>query len=115
MNIEAFREYCISKKGATEELPFGPETLVFKVMGKIFAITSIENFTSINLKCDPETAVALREEYTAIQPGFHMNKKHWNTILMNGTISDKTIFNWTDHSYELVVQSLTKKLKEELK
>jgi predicted DNA-binding protein (MmcQ/YjbR family) len=115
MNIEDFREYCLSKKGVTEELPFGPEHLVFKVIGKIFAITSITTFDSVNLKCDPEEAVLLREKYDAVIPGFHMNKKHWNTILMDGSIPDKLFLKWIDHSYAQVVKSLTKKQKEELK
>jgi predicted DNA-binding protein (MmcQ/YjbR family) len=114
MNIEEYREYCISKKGVTEECPFGPDVLVFKVMGKLFALTNLENFVSINLKCDPEEAVLLREKYDAVLPGYHMNKKHWNTILMNGSIGDKLIKQWIDHSYALVVSSLTKKQKEEL-
>jgi predicted DNA-binding protein (MmcQ/YjbR family) len=115
MNIEDYREYCISKKGVTEELPFGPETLVFKVMGKIFALTSLDTFESVNLKCDPEEAVKLREQYDAIIPGYHMNKKHWNTVLMDDSVSDKLLKQLIDHSYELVANSLTKKEKEELK
>jgi predicted DNA-binding protein (MmcQ/YjbR family) len=99
MNIEEYREYCISKKGVTEELPFGLETLVFKVMGKIFALTSLESFESINLKCDPEEAALLREKYDAVLPGYHMNKKHWNTVLMDGSISEKFLKQWIDHSY----------------
>ncbi len=114
MNIEDFREYCLSKKGVTEECPFGPETLVFKVMGKMFALTGIEHFASINLKCDPEEAALLREQYDAVQPGYHMNKKHWNTVLMDGSIPLKLLYSWIDHSYTLVVDSLTKKQKEAL-
>lgn len=109
MNIESFRNYCILKKGVTEELPFGPDTLVFKVMEKMFALTDIELFTSINLKCDPEEAVRLREIYPSILPGYHMNKKHWNTILMDGSINDKLIQKLIDDSYDLVVSGLTKK------
>lgn len=115
MDIESFRLYCLQKKGVTEELPFGQDTLVFKVVGKIFALTDIELFTSINLKCDPEQAVQLREQYAAVQSGYHMNKKHWNTIVLDGTIGDKLIQEWIDHSYNLVVANLPKKLKEELK
>ena len=114
MNIEDFREYCLSKNGVTEELPFGPEHLVFKVLGKIFAITSVESFESVNLKCDPEEAVALRERYDSVLPGYHMNKKHWNSVLMDGSIPDKLFLKWVDHSYEQVVKTLTKKQKEEL-
>lgn len=114
MNIEAFRNYCIQKKGVTEETPFGPDTLVFKVMNKVFAITDINTFELINLKCDPERAVLLREEYDAIIPGYHMNKKHWNSLVMNGSLSDTLIHELIDHSYELIVRSLTKKLQQEL-
>lgn len=113
MHIEEFREYCLSKPGTTDECPFGPETLVMKVGGKVFALCSIEEFTSINLKCDPEKAIVLREEYTQIQPGYHMNKKHWNTVTMDG-LSEKMIAELIDHSYELVRASLPKKLRDEL-
>jgi len=106
--------YCLSLKGAEEDLPFGPDTLVFKVMGKLFALTNIDTFASVNLKCDPEEAVELRERYDAVIPGFHMNKKHWNTVLMDGRISDALVKEWTLKSYELVVKSLTKKMQEEL-
>ena len=115
MHIEEYREYCISKKGVTEELPFGPETLVFKVMGKVFVLTPLDTFESVNLKCDPEEAVKLREKYYSIIPCYHMNKKHLNTVILDGTISDKLLKQLTDHSYELVTNSLTKKEKEELK
>jgi predicted DNA-binding protein (MmcQ/YjbR family) len=114
MNIEDYRSYCLSLKGVEEGLPFGDETLVFKVGGKIFALTGISLFASVNLKCDPEKAVELREQYPAVIPGFHMNKKHWNTVLMDGSISDRLVKDWTKHSYELVVSSLTKKLQQEL-
>jgi predicted DNA-binding protein (MmcQ/YjbR family) len=115
LNIEAFRSYCLSKKGVTEEFPFDENTLVFKVMGKMFALTDLENFESVNLKCDPERASQLREEFPAVTPGYHMNKKHWNTVLMDGTISDKLVKIWIDDSYNLVSASLTKKLRLELK
>jgi predicted DNA-binding protein (MmcQ/YjbR family) len=114
MNIETFREYCLSKKGVTEELPFDNQTLVFKVCGKMFALTDIDSFKSINLKCDPEKALALREKYTAVQPGYHMNKKHWNTISMNGEISDHLLKEWITDSYDLVVAKLPKKQRDEL-
>ncbi|HVD98872.1 MAG TPA: MmcQ/YjbR family DNA-binding protein [Cytophagaceae bacterium] len=114
MNIEEYREYCISKNGVTEECPFGPETLVFKVMGKMFALSGIEDFESINLKCDPKLALLLREKYNAVQPGYHMNKAHWNTIIMDGSISDLLLKKWIDHSYNLVADSLTRKQREEL-
>lgn len=114
MNIEEFRDYCLLKKGVTEEFPFDETTIVFKVMGKMFALSGIEEFKSINLKCDPEVAVDLREEYYAVEPGFHMNKTHWNTVEVNEDATDEKIYLWIDHSYELIVTSLTKKLKEEL-
>ncbi len=114
MDLEAFRKHCLSKKGVSEGFPFGEDTLVFKVMGKIFAITSFEQPLSVNLKCDPEKAVELRESYEDVQQGYHMNKKHWNTVNFEGEISVRELKEMTDHSYELVVNSLTKKLKEEL-
>jgi len=114
MNIEEFRDYCLSKKGVTEETPFDVDTLVFKVMGKMFALTGITAFSKINLKCDPEKAVELREEYHCITPGFHMNKKHWNSVAMDLSVPDHLVKSWIDHSYELVVKGLTKTLKEEL-
>ncbi len=114
MNIEYFRNYCITKMGVTEEFPFGEETLVFKVMGKMFAQADIDLFESINLKCDPERAVELREEYPGITPGYHMNKKHWNTVQMDGSIPDMLVEQLIDHSYELVVSKLPRALKVEL-
>lgn len=112
MNLEAFRSHCLKKKGVTEEMPFGPDTLVYKVMGKMFALTGSPDFISVNLKADPEIAVELREKYEAVLPGYHMNKKHWNTILTDGSVADKLILQLTDHSYELVVSGLPKKDKE---
>ena len=105
----------MAKLGVTEEFPFDDSTLVYKVMGKIFALTNVEVFKGINLKCDPERAVELREEYPAVQPGYHMNKKHWNTIAMDGSVGDRLIKSWIDHSYELVVSSLSKSNQEALK
>ena len=115
MNLEFFRNYCLEKKGVTEEFPFDESTLVFKVMGKMFAATGIdrEEFT-VNLKCDPEWAIELREEHADVLPGFHMNKKHWNTIQMEGDLSGKLINKMIDHSYEMVVKGMTKKLRSEL-
>lgn len=113
MNIETFREYCIAKKGVTEEFPFGGSTLVFKVMGKMFSLTDLEGEFFINLKCDPELAVELREQYPAVQPGYHMNKKYWNTVNINGSIASKMIFEWIDHSYNLIIENLPRKLKNE--
>jgi predicted DNA-binding protein (MmcQ/YjbR family) len=103
MNIESIREYCISKKGATESFPFGEDTLVFKVHEKIFALVNLDGDLSINLKCDPTLAIELRERYSAVTSGYHMNKKHWNTINLDGTVPDKEVFWWIDHSFSLVV------------
>jgi predicted DNA-binding protein (MmcQ/YjbR family) len=102
MNIETLREHCISKNGATESFPFGEDTLVFKADGKIFALVNLDGDLSINLKCDPAFAIDLRERYSSVIPGYHMNKKHWNTIILDGTVPDKEVFSWIDHSYELV-------------
>lgn len=108
MDIESFRSHCLSRKGVTEEFPFGETTLVYKVMGKMFALTGIENFESVNLKVDPEIGVELRERYPAVQPGYHMNKKHWITIQIDGSVPDKLLRQWIDHSYDLVAAGLTK-------
>ncbi len=104
MDIESLRNYCISKKNVTESFPFDDETLVFKVEGKIFALVNLEGDLSINLKCDPELALELRERYSAVIPGYHMNKKYWNTILIDGTIPDREVFSWIDHSYDEVLK-----------
>jgi predicted DNA-binding protein (MmcQ/YjbR family) len=111
VNIETFRQHCLAKKGVTEEFPFGEETLVYKVVGKMFALTSVENFSRISLKVDPEISVELQEKYPAVQPGYHLNKRHWITVLIDGSLSDKLIRGWIDDSYNLVVQKLTKKEK----
>lgn len=114
MNPESIREYCLQKNGVTEELPFDEDSPVYKVMGKIFAITNLTPPYSINLKCDPEKAVELREKYDGVSPGYHMNKTHWNTIDLESNIPPKLINEWIDHSYELVVNGLTRKQKEKL-
>lgn len=115
MDIESLREYCLSKKGAEESFPFGSETLVFKVMGKVFLLTGLGSQPlQFNAKCDPEKAIELREKYSCVVPGYHMNKQHWNTIICNGSVNDRLLENWVDHSYELVAGSLPKKLKQEL-
>ena len=111
MNIEAFRAYCLGKAEVTEEFPFDENTLVFKVFGKMFALADVALFESINLKCDPEKAILLREEYSCVLPGYHMNKKHWNTILMDGSVPDRLIREWIDDSYRLVREKLPKKRK----
>ena len=115
MNIEEYREYCISKPGVTEGFPFDNNTLVFKVMGKMFALTGVNEFNSINLKCDPDYAIELRENYEGIHAGYHMSKKHWNTYNNESDIPDKAMKQLIDDSYNLVASKLTKKLKEELK
>ena len=115
MNIEELRDYCLSRKGTSEGFPFDETTLVFKVMDKIFALTDLEEKFGVNLKCDPEKAIDLRERHPEVKPGWHMNKKHWNTVEIGGTLSDTLIREWIDHSYDLVAASLPKKLKEELK
>ena len=116
MNLEELREYCISKKGVEETLPFGPETLVFKVMGKVFLLTGFENNpVQFNVKCNTEKVMELREHYSCVLPGYHMNKKHWNTIIADGTVPDKLLEQWITDSYNLVVEGLTKKDKEILK
>ncbi|WP_282159632.1 MmcQ/YjbR family DNA-binding protein [Ulvibacterium marinum] len=115
MNIEEFRNHCLAKKGVTEELPFGPDALVFKVMGKMFALSALERIPpQVNLKCDPERAIALREAYDGtIIPGYHMSKVHWNTLYLE-QLPPKLIKELIDHSYDLVVSKFTKKLKSEL-
>ncbi len=115
MNIESFRDHCLKKKCVEETFPFGDDTLVYKVLGKVFALTSFSEPDRCNLKCDPEKAIELRARYEAVKPGFHMNKKHWNTVHFNLDLSDKEILYLVDHSYELVVASLPQKLQIELK
>lgn len=114
MNIEDLREYCLKKKEVTESFPFDDTTLVFKVKNKIFALTDIEKPLIINLKCDPEEAIELRERYTAVKPGYHMNKKLWNTIDIDGSIDEELILKWIDDSYRLIVEKLPKKDRETL-
>lgn len=118
MNLETYYEYCLYKKGVTEHFPFDNDTLVFKVGGKMFALSSLSQWEkeqpSVNLKCDPERAEELRAEYDDIQPGFHMSKTHWNTINLNKSVSDEFVKELIDHSYELVFISLTKKLQNEI-
>ncbi|MEO6176500.1 MAG: MmcQ/YjbR family DNA-binding protein [Flavobacterium circumlabens] len=118
MNLETFYEYCLSKKGVTEHFPFDEDTLVFKVGGKMFALSSLSQWEksepSVNLKCNPERAQELRAEYEEIKPGFHMSKVHWNTIALNGNLPAKFVKELIDHSYELVFKSLTKKIQNEI-
>lgn len=114
MTLEEFAEHCLAKPGVQEDFPFDENTLVFKVMGKMFALTDAEIFEAINLKCDPELAVELREKYNAVKPGYHMNKTHWNTVTVNSDASDREILKWINHSYELVIKSLTRNQRNEL-
>jgi predicted DNA-binding protein (MmcQ/YjbR family) len=114
MNIEELRTYCLEKKGAKEDFPFDETTLVFKVMGKMFALTDLESDLAVNLKCEPNKCQKLKEEFSAVRSGYHMNKKHWITVVIDGTIPDNDIYYWIDCSYNLVVKSLTKKQKNEL-
>jgi predicted DNA-binding protein (MmcQ/YjbR family) len=118
MNLETYYEYCLSKKGITEHFPFDEDTLVFKVGGKMFALSSLqewENGTpSVNLKCDPDRALELRGQYDDIQAGYHMSKVHWNTVKINGSVSDAFVKELIDHSYDLVFKSLTKKQQLEI-
>ena len=116
MNIEEFRDYCLAKKGVTESFPFDEHTLVFKVMGKMFALSGLERIPpQVNLKCDPERSVELREEYDGLIYGaYHMSKLLWNTVEIDSNVPRDLLYELIDHSYDLVVQGLTKKLKEEL-
>ena len=114
MHIEDFRDYCLGLPGATEEMPFGPDTLVFKVGGKIFALTDLQTFGSVNLKCEPERAAELRERHDYVLPGFHMNKKHWNTVLIGTGAPDAVVRAWTAESHELVAAALPKAVQAAL-
>lgn len=114
MNIAFFREYCLNKPGTSEDTPFDENTLCFKVGSKIFAIIDIELFESVNLKCDPEKAIELREQFDGIVPGYHMNKKHWNTVSFNGSVPDKLILELVDHSYDLIFKSLPKTTRDSI-
>jgi predicted DNA-binding protein (MmcQ/YjbR family) len=115
MNIETFREYCLSKPATTEGTPFGPDDIVFKVGGKVFAIAALmEVPPCVNLKCDPDLALELRDRYEQVTPGYHMNKKHWNTVVLDGVIPQAEIRKMIDQSYDLVVQSLPKAKREKL-
>ena len=117
MDIETFRDYCLSKKGTDESFPFDEKTLVFKVMGKMFALAGLEvSPSTANLKCNPERAIELREEYPEdVVSGYHINKKHWNTVTIEGELSDELVIELVDHSYDLVVAKLKKADKEVLK
>jgi predicted DNA-binding protein (MmcQ/YjbR family) len=116
MNIEELRAYCLSLKNAEEAMPFGPDILIFRVGGKIFLICGLDNSPlQFNVKCDPEKAIELRERYNWVIPGYHMSKKHWNTIIINGSISEKLIHQWITDSYNLVISGLSKAEQKRLK
>lgn len=105
MNIETIREYCLAKENVEETLPFGPDTLVYKVNGKVFLLMGMDNpDLRFNVKCDPDKALELREQYHAVQPGYHMNKKHWNTVLVDGSVKSDLLREWIDDSYNLVAK-----------
>lgn len=114
MTLDAFRDYCLSLPFTTEGFPFGENVLVFKVGEKIFALADIEFFEAINLKCDPDLAIELRERYAAVTAGYHMNKKHWNTVQLDGSIPTKMLLEWIAHSYDLVAASLPKKVRQSI-
>lgn len=114
MNIELLREICVGKKGVTEEFPFDDDALVFKVMGKMFCLISISNPVVCSLKCDPEKAIDLREKFAEVEGAYHMNKKHWNSVRFDGSLSDNNIIEWINDSYNLVVAGLPKKVRDEL-
>lgn len=115
MNIEEIREYCLSKKGVTEGFPFNDTALVFKVAGKMFALLDLsEENRGLNLKCDPDLAVELREHYPEVTPAYHFNKKHWNGIDLHGNVNQNLLKEWIDHSYQIVVSKLSKKIQKEL-
>jgi predicted DNA-binding protein (MmcQ/YjbR family) len=118
MTIQDYYDYCLAKKGVTEHFPFDEDTLVFKVGGKMFALSSLVQWekgeASINLKCDPDRALELRAQYEAIAPGYHMSKVHWNTVTVDGDVPEKMLRELIDHSYELIFKSLTKKLQAEI-
>lgn len=113
MDIESFRNHCLNKKAVTEGFPFDESTLVFKVAGKMFAIIDVEEFSFTNLKSNPDHAIDLRESYQGVKPGWHMNKTHWNSVYFNSDVPDKLIYELIDNSYELIVESLTKKARVE--
>ena len=115
MDLAQFREYCLSKSQATESTPFGPDVLVFKVAGKMFALAALDEIpATVNLKCDPDVALELRDRYEQVQPGYHMNKKHWNTVEISNGVPEAELRKMIDHSYDLIVKSLPKAAKAKL-
>jgi predicted DNA-binding protein (MmcQ/YjbR family) len=114
LNIEELRDFCLEKPGAAESFPFGEDTLVFKVGGKIFLLVGLKEGDRFNVKCDPELAIELRERYDEVQPGYHMNKAMWNTVHMDGGLTRKQLCEMIDHSYDLIFKSLPKKIQDEI-
>lgn len=114
MNVEEIRQICIAKKGVTEGFPFDEMTLVLKVGGKMFALLNLDKDPSVNLKCDPDRAIDLRERYDAILPGYHMNKQHWNTVMLEGSVPQNLLIEMINHSYDLVFKSLSKNIRSEI-
>ncbi len=115
MNIEILRQHCLAKRGVEESLPFGPNNLVFKVGGKVFLLASLDAVPlRFNIKCNPEEAIMQREQYAGVLPGYHMNKQHWNTIIVDGKIASKLLYQWIDNSYTLVFSALSKKVQQQI-
>ncbi len=115
MDIEEYRNFCLSLPGTEERFPFDEDALVFFVRDKMYSLTNVDSFNFINLKCDPERAIELREQYDFVRPGYHMNKKHWNSIMLDRPVPGELLREWTRHSYDLVVANLSQKDQEELK
>jgi predicted DNA-binding protein (MmcQ/YjbR family) len=115
VNIEEIRDYCLAKPGVTEDMPFGEDTLVFRIGQKLFLLASLSQGDRFNAKCDPERAIELREQHTEVQPGYHMNKKHWNTVHIDGNLSRRQLCEMIDHSYDLVLKTLPKNARERIK
>jgi predicted DNA-binding protein (MmcQ/YjbR family) len=113
LNLDELRDHCLEMTAVSESFPFDASTLVFKVAGKMFALCNVDHFTSVNLKCDPEQALELRERFAAVAPGWHMNKVHWNTVAVDSDASREAILKWVDDSYALVVASLPRKARME--
>lgn len=115
MHLDELIAHCLGKRGATEETPFGPEVLVYKVGGKLFALTNPDDVPpEVNLKCDPDRAIELRDRYEAVRPGYHMNKQHWNTVVLDGSLPDALVIELVDHSYDLVFKGLSRAVREGL-
>ncbi len=116
MHLDDFRAYCLAKPAATEDTPFGPENLVFKVGGKMFALAALDEVPArVNLKCDPDRALQLRDQYEGVEPGYHMNKRHWNTVTLGGDVPAAEVRKMIDGSYDLVVTSLPTKVRQSLR